>query len=58
MVHLNLDLDLGCLNHISLVRPPLEVILLQILMVSPGTHVVKNHESLSIPSSEKQGVLN
>ena len=24
------------------------VILLQIVMVSPGTHLVKNHESLSI----------
>ena len=38
------------------------VILLEIVMVSPGTHRVKNHESLSIkpmsPSSKKQGVLN
>ena len=57
MVHLNLDLDLGCLNHIGMVRPPLAVILSQILMVSPGSHVVK-HESLSITSSKKQGVLN
>ena len=62
MVHLNLDLDLdldlGCLNHIGMVRPPLAVILLQIVIVSPGTHLVKNHESLSIPSSKKQGLLN
>ena len=57
MVHLNLDLDLGCLNHIGMVRPPLAVILLQILMVSPWTHLVKNHESLSITSSKKQGLL-
>ena len=61
MVHLNLDLDLdldlGCLNHIGMVRPPLAVILLQIVMVSPGTHLVKN-QSLSIPSSKKQGLLN
>ena len=50
MVHLNLDLDLGCLSHIGMVRPPLAVILLQILMVSPWTHLVKNRGSLSITS--------
>ena len=35
------------------------VILLEIVMESPGTHRVKNHESMSIkpmsPSSKKQG---
>ena len=35
------------------------VILLQIVMVSPGIRLVKNHESLSMSlSSKKQGVLN
>ena len=34
MVHVNLGL--GCLNHIGKVRPPLAVIFLQILMVSPA----------------------
>ena len=38
------------------------VILLETVMVSPGTHRVKNHESLSIKpmslSSNKQGLLN
>ena len=29
------------------------VILLQIVMVSPGTHVVKNHESLSITNESQ-----
>ena len=29
-------------------RDEIAVILLQIVMVSPGTHLVKNHESLSI----------
>ena len=36
------------------------VILLQIVMVRPGTHLVKNHESLSIINElkKKQGFLN
>ena len=29
------------------------VILLQIVMVSPGTHLVKNHESLSITNESQ-----
>ena len=37
------------------------VILLEIVVARPETHLVKNHESLSIepmsPSSDKQGVL-
>ena len=40
----------------------LTVILVQIVMVSPGTHLLKNHESLSITSDsqfkKKQAVLN
>ena len=36
------------------------VIMLQILMVSPGTHLLKNHESLVITNESqfKKGVLN
>ena len=29
------------------------VILLQMVMVSPGTHIVKNHESLSITNESQ-----
>ena len=47
-------------RQIFLLRP-LPVILLQEVMVSPGTHLVKNHESQSRTSEsqlEKQPVQN
>ena len=34
-------------------RDEIAVILLQIVMVSPGTHLVKNHESLSITNESQ-----
>ena len=44
-------------------RDEIALILLQIVMVSPGTHLVKNHESLSITNEsqlkkKKQDVQN
>ena len=47
-------------RQIFLLRP-LSVILLQEVMVSPGTHLVKNHESQSRTSEsqlEKQPIQN
>ena len=35
------------LTQFFMVKTQLAVILLQIVMVSPGTHLVKNHESYS-----------
>ena len=34
-------------------RDEIALILLQIVMVSPGTHLVKNHESLSITNESQ-----
>ena len=41
------NFDLGKLKkHVLSRNAPLSVILLQIVMVSPATHLMKNHESL------------
>ena len=37
---------------LHLIRLAFSAILIQIVMVSPGTHVVKNFESLSITTNE------
>ena len=48
------NFDLGKLKkHVFCPNSPVSVILLQIVMVSPVTHLVKNHESLSITSESQ-----
>ena len=39
---------------LHLIRLAFSAILIQIVMVSPGTHVVKNFESLSITTNESE----